>query len=405
MINFDRYHPDKYPLDMNLANLISLEMAQEWQIVPLRKNGQLLTIATTESINIKTLDGIKFKTGCEVDPVICTEQELKQLIKVLYGQKQLSNPGYVYALLNPSFQGLIKIGKTTREIQSRINELSSTGVPIPFVLAHSIYVNDCSQAENMIHILLEEKNFRVTDDREFFNAPLKLVIDLMESVKEEIGYPNVIRFEAEDKIDHYSKNTLLEQINQIEQNATDYLYGENGKLPDEEKALALFEKSANLGSAFSYLQMAMIYDPINEESSRVKKNMNQQIKYLLKCAELNNDYYSAEACETLAFIYRNELQDPAKCKIFWEKCLYHAIQNFDPVMLIAKLNKNNYLRKFADYMIDMFEFDMPINKSLIFCEHYDEFYNDLISFLQKRINLYGSKTNSILKAIEFIRQG
>ena len=40
--------------------------------------------------------------------------------------------GLVYILANPAMPGLVKIGQTTNEITSRMNELNTTGVPLPF---------------------------------------------------------------------------------------------------------------------------------------------------------------------------------------------------------------------------------------------------------------------------------
>jgi len=46
----------------------------------------------------------------------------------------MSNPqkGLVYVLTNPAMPRLVKIGQTTDKITSRMNELNTTGVPLPF---------------------------------------------------------------------------------------------------------------------------------------------------------------------------------------------------------------------------------------------------------------------------------
>jgi T5orf172 domain len=50
----------------------------------------------------------------------------------------MGNPGYIYALINPSLEGLVKVGKTTTNPEKRANELSSvTGVPMQFIVAYS----------------------------------------------------------------------------------------------------------------------------------------------------------------------------------------------------------------------------------------------------------------------------
>ena len=80
-----KYTPDKYPVNIELARVISVDMAQKYQVVPLRKTRYLLTVAMTDPMDINTLDAIEVNTNTEVETVICTDQEMNQLIGSLYG--------------------------------------------------------------------------------------------------------------------------------------------------------------------------------------------------------------------------------------------------------------------------------------------------------------------------------
>lgn len=83
--------------------------------------------------------------------------------------------GYVYVLINPSLDGMVKIGKTTRSPEERAKELSqATGTPTPFVVVYKAYFNDCSKAEAYVHTMLEEQGYRVSSNREFFPFRQKL---------------------------------------------------------------------------------------------------------------------------------------------------------------------------------------------------------------------------------------
>lgn len=82
-----KYHPDDYPLDMELIRYIPIEVAQKYQIAPLRKKGRLLTIAIVDPLDINALDYIEVLTNSEVEPVVCSERELAQLISSLYGSQ------------------------------------------------------------------------------------------------------------------------------------------------------------------------------------------------------------------------------------------------------------------------------------------------------------------------------
>jgi hypothetical protein len=88
--------------------------------------------------------------------------------------------GHIYLLINTAMPGFVKVGKTTRTPETRVMELSgATGVPVPFELLFEVAVSDAHGAERFVHSKLEEIGARVSDNREFFNAPPKTVVDLM----------------------------------------------------------------------------------------------------------------------------------------------------------------------------------------------------------------------------------
>jgi len=74
--------------------------------------------------------------------------------------------GYVYILSNQSMPGLVKIGKTTRDVFTRATELFQTGVPTPFDVEHYVASPDCHTLENTMHALFDAA--RVSGSREFF---------------------------------------------------------------------------------------------------------------------------------------------------------------------------------------------------------------------------------------------
>lgn len=83
--------------------------------------------------------------------------------------------GYIYFLTNPSMPGLIKIGYSEQSVESRINQLSTTGVPTKFRLMAQFLVVDCIETESVIHKSLERK--RINAQREFFACDLKEALD------------------------------------------------------------------------------------------------------------------------------------------------------------------------------------------------------------------------------------
>ena len=84
-LNMEQYSAIKYALDTELAHIIPADMAYKYQVAPLNKIGLLLTVAMLDPMDINSIDAIEVYTNSEIEPVICTEQDLNQLHSGLYG--------------------------------------------------------------------------------------------------------------------------------------------------------------------------------------------------------------------------------------------------------------------------------------------------------------------------------
>jgi hypothetical protein len=89
--------------------------------------------------------------------------------------------GYVYILDNPALSSeLLKIGKTTKDVELRARGLSTTGLPEDFRVLYFIEVPDCHLAEAIVHKRLA--NHRARSNREFFRVPLTLAKSVLDEV-------------------------------------------------------------------------------------------------------------------------------------------------------------------------------------------------------------------------------
>ncbi|MFO8032549.1 MAG: ATPase, T2SS/T4P/T4SS family [Desulfohalobiaceae bacterium] len=80
-----RYSPSRYPLDINLAQIVPSETAKKYQAIPLERRGNVLAVATSDPLDIEAMDSIEVYTNLEVEPVVCTENEFEQVYTTLYG--------------------------------------------------------------------------------------------------------------------------------------------------------------------------------------------------------------------------------------------------------------------------------------------------------------------------------
>ncbi|HHP7234691.1 MAG TPA: GspE/PulE family protein [Desulfobacterales bacterium] len=84
-LNLKKYSAERYRVDVELANVIPADMAFRYQVAPLCKSGLLITVAMTDPMDINAVDAIEVYTNNEVETIICTEQDLNQLLSTLYG--------------------------------------------------------------------------------------------------------------------------------------------------------------------------------------------------------------------------------------------------------------------------------------------------------------------------------
>lgn len=80
-----KYEPDRFPVDAQLADLLPVGQAMKLQAVPLARHGSVVTAAMKDPTDIHTLDALEVFTDMEVEAVICSDQELNQLIGAIYG--------------------------------------------------------------------------------------------------------------------------------------------------------------------------------------------------------------------------------------------------------------------------------------------------------------------------------
>lgn len=168
----------------------------------------------------------------------------------------MPNTGYIYILVNPSLEGLVKIGKTTRDPAGRAKELSAaTGVPTPFVVVYEAFVKDCDEAEQYVHALLEQMSYRVAENREFFRVPVPEAVRAMIQAESIYGVEVSI---SSDESNIELQEERLEPWEEIMNKAWDYLQGLNGEFQDVNESLKCYIQAKKLGNVHANFFIGMI---------------------------------------------------------------------------------------------------------------------------------------------------
>jgi hypothetical protein len=106
--------------------------------------------------------------------------------------------GVIYILINEAMPGLTKIGKTGTNVEQRMRELDSTGVPLPFECFHASKVADLEFVERRLHDAFDDN--RVRKRREFFRiSPERVQSALMLAEIEDVTPRDDVVEDAEDQ--------------------------------------------------------------------------------------------------------------------------------------------------------------------------------------------------------------
>ena len=147
-LNLQKYQINKFPLDLNLVRYIPIEFAQKNQVVPLKLQGNLLTVAVVDPLETKTFDSIEKLTNMEVEPVICSEMEINQLINSMYGMQ--SDLGDI--MENMEIESKDKEDSETQEEIQITSLKDQAGEALVVRLTNSIFAQAVRSRASDIHI-------------------------------------------------------------------------------------------------------------------------------------------------------------------------------------------------------------------------------------------------------------
>ena len=76
---------DNYIIDPKVLSLIPENLARTFLIIPLFRIAHTLTIAMADPLNVKAIDEVRRRAGCEVDTAVSTEEQIRRAVDSYYG--------------------------------------------------------------------------------------------------------------------------------------------------------------------------------------------------------------------------------------------------------------------------------------------------------------------------------
>ncbi|MCH7548550.1 MAG: type IV-A pilus assembly ATPase PilB [Candidatus Krumholzibacteriota bacterium] len=170
---------DTTEVETATVDLIPADVAMRFQVVPLKREGRVLTVAMANPDNIFAIDDIKFITGFEVKPVVATESAIKKSIDRLYDSADSL----------ASIMGEIEDDFEIIEDEEELLDEESQSSDAPVVkLVNSLISDAVAKGASDIHIEPYEKEVRVRYRidgmlHEMMSPPFKMKMAIISRLK------------------------------------------------------------------------------------------------------------------------------------------------------------------------------------------------------------------------------
>ncbi len=167
-----------FEIDPNVAKIIPVDLARKYNVIPVNKTGATLTLAMTDPTNIFAMDEITFMTGYRVEPVVASEEAIRERIDRNFGSSRELELKKVMEDLTTVDEAALELLEEEEEVD--IGKLAEESQEAPVVRLVNIMLTDAiKRGASDIHVEPYEKNYRVRYRidgllREVMNPPQRL---------------------------------------------------------------------------------------------------------------------------------------------------------------------------------------------------------------------------------------
>ncbi len=145
---------EKLEISRESLALIPADVATKFQVLPLRREGRILTVAMSNPSNIFAIDDIKFITGLDVQPVVCGEASIKRAIDANYDSADS------LAAIMQGLEADIEIVEDEEDEEALSGQESSQNAPV-VKLVNTVLAEAVKMGASDIHVEPYEKHLRV----------------------------------------------------------------------------------------------------------------------------------------------------------------------------------------------------------------------------------------------------
>ncbi len=167
-----------FEIDESIIKLIPADVARKYQFIPVSKTGATITVAMADPTNVFAMDDITFITGYRVEPVVASEEALREAIDKYYGTTHAVELKKVMEDLSTAEDAALEVLEEEEELDVASLEAGAEEAPV-VRLVNLILSDAIKRGASDIHIEPYEKTYRVRFRidgvlYEMMNPPYKL---------------------------------------------------------------------------------------------------------------------------------------------------------------------------------------------------------------------------------------
>jgi type IV pilus assembly protein PilB len=149
-----------FEIDAAVAKIIPVDLARKYNVIPVNKTGATLTLAMIDPTNIFAMDEITFMTGYRVEPVVASEEAIREKIDRNFGSSRELELKKVMEDLTTVDEAALEL--MDEEEQVDVEKLAEESQEAPVVRLVNIMLTDAiKRGASDIHVEPYEKSFRV----------------------------------------------------------------------------------------------------------------------------------------------------------------------------------------------------------------------------------------------------
>lgn len=177
----------RFKIDHEIVKIIPAQIARHYQIIPVSKMGDTITLAMADPMNIFAIDHVKSLTGYKINPIISSAQDISQAI-------ELAVPDTTKDAINDLMKEMsesssIELIKDEKEVQPSDKELGLLSHEAPVIRVVNMILEEAVKKKSS-DILIEplDKNLRVRYRidgvlREQFGPPKSMHAPIISRIK------------------------------------------------------------------------------------------------------------------------------------------------------------------------------------------------------------------------------